>query len=113
MVTSIGRMYIKPGSEKAALAALKKLAGKVRKEEGTLVYLVHTPDPKSPSFPPVSPLEVTFYEVYKDKKALQAHLDGAFKEFASQSVDLFLNAPSGGIFVEFLSATRIAGFIKQ
>jgi len=111
VITSIGSMFIKPGSERLALGALKNLVKKVRLETGTLVYLVHTPAAKGPSLPPGSPNEVIFYEVYRDKKALQSHLDGAFKGFCAKHKALFLTTPGGEIFVQFASVNRLAGFI--
>ncbi len=113
MITSIGRMFIKPGSENAAVAALKDLARKVKKEEGTLIYLVHTPDMKSLSLPIASPFEVVFYEVYKDKKSLQVHLNGAFKDFTEKHKDLFQQTNGGEIFTAFVSLNRLGGFVRQ
>lgn len=114
MISTIAKMYIKEGSQEAALAALKKLACQVeQEEEGTLIYLIHTPVMSSPSLPAVSPLEVIFYEVYKDEQAFQAHLDGAFKKFTREHADLFQTTPGGEIFLMFESVSREAGVIRK
>ncbi len=114
MISTIARMFIKEGSQAPALAALKELAAQVQQqEEGTLVYLIHTPETSSPSLPPVSPLEVIFYEVYKDEQAFQAHLNGAFKKFTECYANLFQTTPGGEIFLMFESINRDAGFISK
>jgi quinol monooxygenase YgiN len=69
MLSLIATWTLQPGHEKAGLAALKRLAKKVLAEEpGTLVYLVHSPDPAMDSLPRVAPQQVVFFEVYADKR---------------------------------------------
>ena len=69
MLSLIATWTLQPGHEKAGLAALKRLAKKVLAEEpGTLVYLVHSPDPAMDSLPRLAPQQVVFFEVYADVK---------------------------------------------
>ena len=122
MFPLISTWTINQGSEEKAVAALKDLAEQVREEEtNTLVYLVHTPDMEQPSLPTPPSAQVVFFEVYKDKDACFAHINGpAFQGFLAKYGDLFLstkvNCPGGGavnnpyLTVEFLR--REGGFIR-
>ena len=121
MITIIGQWNMKPGKEVEALKALKKLAAEVKKNEpGTLFYLVHTVDMKGFNQPTPSPTVVSFYEVYKDAAALNAHVTGAFSTFKAKHKDLFLTMRvylPDGTFVEDLytsgnSVKRLAGFVR-
>ena len=122
MFTLTSTWTIKRGKERPALAALRHLARRVEQdEEGTLIYLVHVPDTAQESLPTPSPLEVIFFEVYRDKAAFVAHVCGPiFKDFVAKHVDLFLSEKSACgddvsvtkpfTTVEFLK--RKAGFIR-
>ena len=84
---------IQRGKEKAAVAALRRLAQQVEQNEtGTLIYLVHVPDMTQPSLPTASNLEVVFFEVYKDKRSHKEHVNGPiFKSFVAEHKSLFLS----------------------
>jgi quinol monooxygenase YgiN len=123
MYTLIAKWTIKQGEEAPAIAALKKLAKQVQQnEKDTLIYLVHTPDLKEDNLPTPSPLDIVFFEVYKNKAAFLAHVTGKiFTTFVQQHGSLFLSTTvqcEGGststnpyVLVEMLS--RKAGFIRQ
>jgi quinol monooxygenase YgiN len=121
MFTLIAKWTIKQGQERAAIAALKRLAKQVEQEEDTLIYLVHVPDMSQESLPTPSNLEVVFFEAYKNKAAFLAHVCGPiFKKFVAENIDLFLfttsacqdgeNDKNPFVLAEFLS--RKAGFIR-
>jgi quinol monooxygenase YgiN len=122
MFTLTSTWTIKRGKERPAIAALKRLARQVEQgEEGTLLYLVHVPDMRLESLPTPSNLEVVFFEVYKDKAAFCAHVNGPiFEGFVAKHGDLFLSTEGvcgGGegaakpfSTVEFLE--RKGGFIR-
>ncbi len=122
MYSLISIWTIKEGSERQAVAALKRIAKQVREQEqDTLAYLVHTPDMGQQSMPPPSNLQVLFYEVYKNKAAFLAHVNGPiFQGFVAKHGSLFLSTetkcPGGDtvsqpfMLVEFLR--REAGFIR-
>lgn len=113
---------IRVGQEKAAIAALKRLAAQVEaQEKDTLAYLVHVPDMAQPSLPTPSRLEVVFFEIYKDRAAFEKHVTGpVFQNFVKRHKRLFLCMQVEGkggekiswpfSTVEFL--TREAGFIR-
>ena len=114
---------IQKGKEKPAIAALRRLAQQVEhKEAGTLIYLVHVPDMTQPSLPTPSNLEVVFFEVYRDERAFQEHVNGSiFQGFVAEHGGLFLSMPpikcgdghsvvKPFTTVEFLE--RKAGFIR-
>jgi quinol monooxygenase YgiN len=123
MYTLIAKWTIKQGQEAPAIAALKKLAKQVQQQEkDTLIYLVHIPDMTQASLPTPSPLEVVFFEGYKNQAAFVAHVTGPiFTKFVQQYIDLFLSttvqckegdsSTNPYVLVEFLS--RKAGFIRQ
>jgi quinol monooxygenase YgiN len=122
MFTLTSTWTIAKGKEKPAVAALKRLAKQVQEGEAdTLIYLVHVPDMTLESLPTPSNLEVVFFEVYKDKAAFCAHVNGPiFKEFVEKHGGLFLSTKGvcGGdestakpfTTVEFLK--RKSGFIR-
>ena len=84
---------LKPGKEKLAIAAIRRLAQQVKQHEaGTLIYLAHVPDMSQASMPTPSNLEVVFYEVYRNKAAFCAHVTGPyFQAFVAKYGDLFLS----------------------
>jgi quinol monooxygenase YgiN len=123
MYTLIARWTIKDGCAPPACVALRQLARAVRKHEPeTLAYLVHLPDPKGLSLPTQSPLAVTFFEVYRNKQAFLAHLNGKiFQDFVARHRDLFLTTTATGAdgkpvvspFVLVDALRREAGFVRR
>ncbi len=123
MYSLVAKWTIKQGKEKAAIRALTRLARQVQqREEGTLIYLIHLPDMTQDSLPTPSNLEVLFFEVYANKAAFLAHLNGpVFTRFVNLHIDLFLSTSSNSskgrkaanpfVIVEFLK--RKAGFIRR
>jgi quinol monooxygenase YgiN len=121
MITIIGQWNMKPGKEREAMKALKRLATDVKKNEpGTLFYFVHTIERKGFNQPTPSPTVVSFYEVYQDAAALNAHVTGAFSAFKAKHKHLFLTMRvylPDGTFMEDLYTSgntlkRIAGFVR-
>jgi predicted enzyme related to lactoylglutathione lyase/quinol monooxygenase YgiN len=115
-VSLISRWFVKPGCADAALAALTEAAEQVwASEPGTLTYRVHVERAGNDlqSLPPVDPLSILFFEVYRDAQAFKDHLDGpVFTGFVRDHGDLFL--PIGGkpyTTVDFLSLH--AGFTRS
>jgi predicted enzyme related to lactoylglutathione lyase/quinol monooxygenase YgiN len=115
-VSLISRWFLRPGAEDAGWAALRELASAVFvNEPDTLTYLVHAPltvDPRLQSLPPVGPLSVEFFEVYRDARAFLNHVNGpVFTRFAQTYGALFV-ASDGRPFttVEFMTAR--AGFSR-
>jgi quinol monooxygenase YgiN len=123
MYSLLAKWTLKHGKEKPAITALKRLAQEVQQhEEETLIYLVHLPDLVEESLPTPSNLEVVFFEVYRNKAAFLAHVNGPiFTKFVNKHIDLFLTTTSKGkegesivspfVQVEFLK--QKAGFIRQ
>jgi quinol monooxygenase YgiN len=113
---------ISEGNEDAAISALKALAKQVEQQQpGTLAYLVHVPDMSQPSLPTPTPLQVVFFEIYKDEAAFIEHVTGSlFNDFVNSNKKLFLCLQVTGTdgkkiewpytTVEFL--TRQAGFVR-
>ena len=99
MLTISARFRIKEGKEEEALAQLKSMAGDVQaNEEGALAYACHRNLD--------DPLEVIFFEVYRDKDALTAHRGtDHMKQMNSVFKDLF----EGPVKIEKLE--RIGGFV--
>ena len=65
-ITIIAKLKVKPGSEAAFEAAGKEMIATVKTSEpGTLAYVLHK-NTKDPT-------EFTYYEVYQDQAALDAH----------------------------------------
>ncbi len=122
MLTLIAKWTIKQDCNAKAIAALKKLAKAVEQESGTLMYLVHTPDPihfvdkggkAHESLPTPSTQEVIFVEQYKSQQAFYEHISGKiFQDFIKKHGNLFVQS-NGKEFVEIEFLTRQAGFIRQ
>lgn len=122
MISLIARWWITPGKEDLVVPALQRLAGAVRSEPGTLLYLVHLPDfgtPAPGSEPMPRPGEVVFLEGYADWAAFQAHLGGpSFTAFKRDYGAMFVQAhgaagatgPQPFVQVEFLQ--RVGGFVR-
>ena len=123
MYPLISLWTINQGSEAQAVAALKNLARQVYEQEpDTLVYLPHTPDMSQPSLPTPPSGQVVFFEIYKDRAAFEAHVNGpVFKGFVEEYGKLFLSTTvqcAGGgsstnpyTTVEFLR--HVGGFIRR
>jgi quinol monooxygenase YgiN len=121
MVSIVVKWTIRQGCERKAIAALKQLAKSVEAEKGTLMYLVHTPDPISfacvngdahESLPPPCSREVIFFEQYADQDAFCQHVNGqAFQSFVKEYGNLFVNS-DGKPFVTIEFLKRRAGFIR-
>jgi quinol monooxygenase YgiN len=109
--STLATWYVADGKLDAARAALNALAIEVRKEPGTLVYLVH--EPASDSLPPPAPGTIVFFEVYKDEDAFLAHLKGpAFTDFVQAHADLFRKDFHGNDYLQTQHLDRVAGFIR-
>jgi predicted enzyme related to lactoylglutathione lyase/quinol monooxygenase YgiN len=115
-VSLISRWFVKPGCGDAALKALTHAANEVRDHEpGTLTYRVHVEHKGDglQSLPPVDPLSILFFEVYRDADAFRDHLNGpVFTGFVRDHGHLFVQA--GGkpyTTVDFLSLH--AGFTRR
>lgn len=117
--------WIKPGNEKALTKALKKLAKKVmEKEEGTLMYLVHSPrydfptvpEGKNPirSEPMVRPGTLIFVEKYQDWEAFKTHLYGPyFTTFVKEHKSKFVLGDDGNPFVQVVFMNEETGFATK
>ncbi|MCG5075084.1 VOC family protein [Paraburkholderia tagetis] len=115
-VSLTSNWFLRPGCEEAADAALRELARDVEREEpDTLTYLVHRPwhgTAQLQTLPPVDPLNVLFFETYRNADAFLRHVSGpVFTRFVQQHGHLFVQS-DGKPFttVEFLE-TR-AGFVR-
>jgi predicted enzyme related to lactoylglutathione lyase/quinol monooxygenase YgiN len=115
-VSLISRWFVKPGCGEAALKALTHAANEVRaREPGTLTYRVHVQHSgdKLQSLPPVDPLSILFFEVYRDAQAFRDHLDGpTFTGFVRDHGHLFLQA-GGGPYTTVDFLTLHAGFTRR
>jgi predicted enzyme related to lactoylglutathione lyase/quinol monooxygenase YgiN len=113
-VSLISRWFVKPGCGKKALAALRRAAEEVEaREPHTLTYRVHVQYAGDlQPLPPVDPLSILFFEVYRDAQAFDDHLNGpVFTTFVRDHGHLFVQA--GGkpyTTVDFL--TLHAGFTR-
>lgn len=117
MYPLIAKWTILPGNEKKVIAALKKLAKEVQKhEQGTLLYMVHTPNFKEKSLPTPPAGEVLFFEIYKDQAAFLKHISGSiFKNFVANYGSFFLNdfSVTPQVFMCTEVLTHIAGFARS
>ncbi|HEX6376125.1 MAG TPA: VOC family protein [Allosphingosinicella sp.] len=116
-VSLISRWFIKVGCREAALEALTQAAHDVRANEpDTLTYRIHTQyegDPRLQSLPPVDPLSILFFEVYRDADAFLAHLNGpVFTGFVNDYGGLFVGA-GGKPYTTVNFLTLYAGFTRS
>jgi len=113
MYPLISKWTILPGKEEEAIHALKKLATQVEEgEPDTHAYLVHTPDFSQANLPTPPAGEVVFFEIYKNQKAFEAHVNGpVFTGFVKQHGDLFLSS-NGQPYVTVEMFHHQAGFIR-
>lgn len=65
MIILVAVMHAKPGKEAELATALKTVFPKVKQEEGTVQYILHSSK--------TNPQKFFFYEKYKDKAALDFH----------------------------------------
>lgn len=117
-VSLISRWFLRPGSEAEGWAALQELAAQVfANEPDTLTYLVHKPylaDARLTSLPPVDPISVQFFEVYRDADAFLRHVHGpTFKQFVKQYGELFVADADGHRFTTVEFMTLQAGFSRS
>ena len=114
MYPLISKWTILPGGESEALSALMALAKKVEvSEPDTWMYTVHTPDFTAPNLPTPPAGEVVFFEIYKNKQAFNAHVNGpVFTEFVQNYGFLFLQS-NGKPYVTLEIMQRHAGFIRE
>jgi len=114
MISIIAKWTILEGQRAPALAALALLARQVEEHEPfVLMYTIHTPDMRVPSFPTPQPDEVDFFSVFTDYAAFEKHLTGpVFQSWADRYKKYFLTS-GDGLFVisEFLR--REAGFVRK
>lgn len=105
MITIIAQFTMKAGATSLALARVAAVRRQTDREQpGALVYLVHRllDARKRPT------RTLVFYECYRDRKALQAHLDSSsWKALVKGWSDCFEGTPKD-IQVTFLA--RLAGF---
>lgn len=89
----------KPGQEKELEEALKTIIPKVQEEEGTVRYTLHRAQGEAGQF--------LFYEMYKDKAALDYHGSTPyFKEFSAQIGGLLAAKPQITIYEDIASISR-------
>lgn len=122
MIAFVVKWTIKKGYKQKAITGLKELAKNVEEnEEGTLLYLVHTPDSiqfdcsdgRHQSLPTPSKREVVFIEEYRDEEAFCKHVTGeAYTKFLQEYGECFLS-DNGGPYVSIEFLTRQAGFIRK
>ena len=80
-VAVFARIPAQPGKRDELVKAMQAAIDNANKEEGTLVYILHTDDKE--------PDAVFFYEIYSDSDALAAHGSSDFmKEFGKSMRDL-------------------------
>ena len=80
-VAVFARIPAQPGKRDELVKAMQAAIDNANKEEGTLVYILHTDDKE--------PDAVFFYEIYSDQDALTAHGTSDFmKEFGKSMRDL-------------------------
>jgi quinol monooxygenase YgiN len=65
MIVLLVHMTIKPGSEQECIRLCNAVAEETRKEPGCIHYIVNQSTE--------NPLHFVFYEMYKDKAALESH----------------------------------------
>lgn len=105
------------------MAALTEAAEAVRANEpNTLTYRVHLQHRDPPhvdasralqSLPPVDPLSILFFEVYRDAQAFHDHLTGpVFTRFVREHGALFVQAGGGGPYTTVNFLTLHAGFTR-
>jgi len=109
----IATWTIFPGHEPDAFVGLKKLAISVQQNEpDTLTYLIHIPDVTQNSQPASHPLEVIFFEIYKDEAAFVAHTKGpSFTNFLND-YGKFFEQSQYGPFTSVLFLEHRVGFIR-
>ena len=114
MLTTIAIWYLNPETRSEGIAALRRLARDVKKNEpDTWGYLVHSGG--ADSVPPCDDDKIVFVEIYKNEKAFKKHLSKGsdFSKFLKKSGHLFLSAPgSKSPFFEVMNVDRIQGFVR-
>jgi quinol monooxygenase YgiN len=99
MIVVIATFKAKAGQEKELEEALTSIVPDVQKEEGTVMYTIH----KSKA----DPGQFLFYEMYKDKAALEAHSSTPyFKAFAGQIGPFLEGNPDIKVYKDIASINR-------
>jgi quinol monooxygenase YgiN len=114
MYTVVATWFVLPDKRAEAITALNALAEDVQeKEPDTWGYLVHSAAAAG-SLPPASSDTIVFVEIYKDKEAFLAHVNGpVFQGFLKANKDLFVAMPPDGpSFYEVTHLDRIQGFVR-
>ncbi|WP_296703454.1 antibiotic biosynthesis monooxygenase [Algoriphagus sp.] len=115
MYSLTGKWTMLSGKEKKATAELKKLAMAVNKKEpGTLLYMIFTPDYQEKNLPNPPPGEVVFFEIYKDKDAFEKHINGPiFTNFIKKNSSLFLTDFSNiNMYITVKTLSKLEGFVR-
>lgn len=99
MIVLTASFKAKTGQEKELEEALKTMIPKVQEEEGTLMYTIHKAKGDAGQF--------MFYEMYKDKAALDFHSTTPyFKEFSGKIAGLLEGKPQIAIYEDIASINR-------
>jgi quinol monooxygenase YgiN len=127
-VTLISKWKLRNGFPDELRGKLKKLADKVKKEQGTLMYLVNIQTcapldsyhkPIKPQPEPILPelqSEVVFMEIYENAEAFSRHVNGeTFNEFRKNTLKYFQADPinAGWPITETEFFSLQSGFIKK
>jgi len=96
MIANIATLKAKPGMEAELAEILKSFVAKTADEEGTLVYTL-LQSKKDPT-------EFIFYEVYKDKAAMEQHASTPhFKEIMMNKIVPYLDGKSKMTFCDIIA----------
>jgi quinol monooxygenase YgiN len=99
MIVITATFKAKAGQEQELEAAIQALVPNVQNEEGTLVYTVHKAK--------ADPAQFFFYEMYRDKAALDFHGSTPyFKEFSGKIAGLLEAKPQIAMFEDIASISR-------
>ncbi|MFY0631551.1 MAG: antibiotic biosynthesis monooxygenase [Flavobacteriaceae bacterium] len=124
MISLYSTWWIKPGEQEALQPALKTLTKNIQEnEEGTLMYLVHTPNYDFPevekgknpivSDPMVRPGTLIFVEKYASWDAFKEHLYGPyFTGFVEEYKSKFVLGDDGNPFVQVVFMDEETGFVR-
>lgn len=99
MLVVVATMVAKAGKEAELEAVLKAIVPKVQNEEGTISYVLHRAVGEPGKF--------LFYEVYRDKAALDFHSNTPyFKEMFASTGALLEGRPQIALFEDIASISR-------
>ena len=101
-VTVIVSFRIQPGKEEAAIALLNEMTAAVKETEpGALAYVAHRDA--------ADPMKVTFFEIYSDQEAVNAHRNGPALQAALPKFGEIFAAGAP----EVTNLNRVAGFTRE